>query len=392
MQNAASATLAWASFFLAIVAVLLNSPALFFMATALIATIIAAKLQAYYAVRGLRIQRYAPTEVQQGETVTVELAVASEQRLKRPLVRLQDQLPKKYSQALSRAAVAVAPDFGRPIRTRYQFVAGRRGVIKWEDVKVISTDALGLTSAQTTYHLPETQVVVLPAPIPFEAKLTFGAGGSTEGGPITQRAASGIAVRNLRPYVSGDPLRHVHWRSTARTGNLMVKEFETDSDIRAAILLPLGAGDDVVDSSGSALDDVIGYALFLTERLVWAGAEVWLPGLESEPPPAMSPDARLAAVQRLLAQVEAGSMPTMARQISALEGRHIGRPYIFLTRASDQLSQALTRLGTPAEVFVLDANEWKRPFAEGGSATDAGFVRLLESSGAQVHVLPRSRA
>lgn len=391
MQNAASATLAWASFFLAIVAMILNSPALFFMATALIATILAAKLQAYLAVRGLRIQRYVANEVQQGSMVTVELTVASERHLKRPLVRLIDQLPKRYEGKLERNAVAVAPDYGRPIRTRYQFLAGRRGVLTWSTIKVISTDALGLTSAQTTYELEPSVVTVLPAPIAFEANLSFGVGGSTEGGPISQRAATGIAVRNLRPYVSGDPLRHIHWRSSARSGTLLVKEFETDSDVRATIFLPLASGDDLVDQHGSALDDVIGYALYLAERLVWSGAEVWFPGLESGPPSGgQSPDARIRQVQRLLARAEAGDLPVMGSVIQQTDPNLLGKPYIFVTKPSDTLGRALVQAGVLAEVFVLDSKEWSRPFAENDSAQSPAFVSSLERSGARIHRLARS--
>nr|WP_231980430.1 DUF58 domain-containing protein [Tessaracoccus coleopterorum] len=44
----------------------------------------------------------------------------------------------------------------------------------------------------------------------------------------------------LRPYVAGDDRRHVHWRSTARTGRLMVRQFEESRMSRVAVSLDTG--------------------------------------------------------------------------------------------------------------------------------------------------------
>jgi uncharacterized protein (DUF58 family) len=46
-------------------------------------------------------------------------------------------------------------------------------------------------------------------------------------GEITKKITnSDISFHALRAYAPGDPLRNVHWRSTARTGQLMVRQFE----------------------------------------------------------------------------------------------------------------------------------------------------------------------
>ena len=44
----------------------------------------------------------------------------------------------------------------------------------------------------------------------------------------------------LRPYAPGDDRRHVHWRSTARTGSLMVRQFEESRMSRVAVALDTG--------------------------------------------------------------------------------------------------------------------------------------------------------
>ncbi|MBA3944542.1 MAG: DUF58 domain-containing protein [Herpetosiphonaceae bacterium] len=46
-------------------------------------------------------------------------------------------------------------------------------------------------------------------------------------------------VSTIRDYVTGDSFNRIHWRSTARTGNLMVKEFELDPTADIWIVLDL---------------------------------------------------------------------------------------------------------------------------------------------------------
>jgi uncharacterized membrane protein YfbV (UPF0208 family) len=60
MRNIASFALTWAAVFMTIVAVMLDSWAMFYMGTALVATIAACRFQAWLSVRGLRFERVAP--------------------------------------------------------------------------------------------------------------------------------------------------------------------------------------------------------------------------------------------------------------------------------------------------------------------------------------------
>ena len=79
--------------FLAVVAIMLNSPNLFYMGTALVCTIAACRLQAWLSVRGLRFERVAPESVSVGDLVNVEITVWSEHRVRRPLITVWDNLP-----------------------------------------------------------------------------------------------------------------------------------------------------------------------------------------------------------------------------------------------------------------------------------------------------------
>lgn len=54
---------------------------------------------------------------------------------------------------------------------------------------------------------------------------------------------SDISFHAIRPYASGDAQRHIHWKSTAKTGGLMVKQFEETKRSRLALLLATSAAE-----------------------------------------------------------------------------------------------------------------------------------------------------
>lgn len=58
-----------------------------------------------------------------------------------------------------------------------------------------------------------------------------------DGNPTSSIVDSDISFHAVRPYVPGDAQRHIHWKSTAKTGDLMVKQFEETKRSRLALLL-----------------------------------------------------------------------------------------------------------------------------------------------------------
>jgi hypothetical protein len=89
----------------------------------------------------------------------------------------------------------------------------------------------------TTVPLAQT-VLILPKRYPLPAIALPGTAKYQEGG-VALAASVGqsdeyVALRDYRP---GDPLRHIHWRSWARVGRPVVKEFEDEFFVRHALVL-----------------------------------------------------------------------------------------------------------------------------------------------------------
>ncbi|HEX7349956.1 DUF58 domain-containing protein [Brachybacterium sp.] len=100
----------------------------------------------------------------------------------------------------------------------------RRAVLVVGPVRSVRDDPLSLMRRQVTWA-KEQELFVHPR----TARLDDAASGflrDLEGTPSSDLSSSDIAFHALRDYAPGDDRRHVHWRTTARTGKLMVRQFE----------------------------------------------------------------------------------------------------------------------------------------------------------------------
>lgn len=111
---------------------------------------------------------------------------------------------------------------GEEHEVRYALPTERRGRIPVGPLKLERTDPLGLSRRVRSYGSVDTLVVrprVCLLPV-----LPSGKAHHVEG-PTSDTADDGsLTFHALREYVLGDDLRRVHWRSTARTGTLMVRQ------------------------------------------------------------------------------------------------------------------------------------------------------------------------
>jgi len=113
----------------------------------------------------------------------------------------------------------------------------RRGTLRLTGVTVACPDPLGLFRSFSRVSLPQT-VLILPKRYPLPAIALPGQQRLQEGG-VALAANIGCSEEfvSLRDYRQGDPLRHIHWRSWARTGKPIVKEFEDEFFVRHALIL-----------------------------------------------------------------------------------------------------------------------------------------------------------
>lgn len=395
----AGISLTWAALFLLVMAVLVYSPMLFYMATAIMVTIGAARLQAWLAVRYLRFERYTPPAVRVGEPVTVEIVVWSERELKRPLITVRDHLPSRLVVKNRSHSLPVAPSYDQPIRTRYSFVPTRRGRYRWERLTATGTDALGLVSMSKSYHTDPVELEVYPTPLPVNAEIRPLTGWGASDLDSGRVQGSGMDPKGVREFAFGDPLRYVHWRSSAKRDKIMVKEFETGSGVSLNFVLQRTDRTDFGNEDTSTFEAMCSHALFLASEYGKKGAIVIFPMHEShEQAAAQHPEERERAVRQILTDVEPNALTTLSQDVLSLRNRlREGETLVLFVAVQDEtLPQVLSSWpGVQVVVLVYDPAEYldqnsPKPIPRAACAPE--YIDQLERAGARVIPMPRQES
>jgi uncharacterized protein (DUF58 family) len=79
-----------------------------------------------------------------------------------------------------------------------------------------------------------------------------------EGTPSRDVVAEDISFHQIREYQPGDGRRHVHWKSTAKTGRLMVRQFEETRRARLAIVLGMHDDEFATDDEYELAVSIVG--------------------------------------------------------------------------------------------------------------------------------------
>lgn len=130
---------------------------------------------------------------------------------------------------------------GAVFEHRFAIPTVRRGVLQVGPVRTVRADPIGLvrreliwTQAQQLYIHPRT--IGVPS-------TTTGFIRDLEGNPTRQISNSDVSFHALREYVPGDERRFIHWKSTAKTGTYMVRQFEETRRSHLVIALSLASSD-----------------------------------------------------------------------------------------------------------------------------------------------------
>ena len=113
----------------------------------------------------------------------------------------------------------------------------RRGVVHFDGLTFARPDPLGIFRALRKVPLPQS-VLILPKryfipPIALPGAMKYQQGGVA----LASNVGQSDEFVALRDYRRGDPMRHIHWRSWAKTGKPIVKEFEDEFFVRHALVL-----------------------------------------------------------------------------------------------------------------------------------------------------------
>lgn len=122
---------------------------------------------------------------------------------------------------------------------RFIIPTERRAVIAIGPAQSVQGDPFSLMGRDTLWT-DVTEVFVHPRTVRLPGRQT-GFVHDLEGHPTPRVTNADMSFHALREYVAGDDRRHIHWRSTARTGDLMVRQYEETRQSRVAVALDVAA-------------------------------------------------------------------------------------------------------------------------------------------------------
>ncbi|HEY8913582.1 MAG TPA: DUF58 domain-containing protein [Lacisediminihabitans sp.] len=139
------------------------------------------------------------------------------------------------------------PSLDRGASSEHEFVVptARRGILSIGPVRTVRADPVGLVRRELVWT-GAVQLFVHPRTIGIPSTST-GFIRDLEGNPTRDISNSDVSFHALREYVPGDDRRYIHWKSTAKTGTYMVRQFEETRRSHLVIALSLATANYATD-------------------------------------------------------------------------------------------------------------------------------------------------
>jgi uncharacterized protein (DUF58 family) len=183
----------------------------------------------------LRCQRQIiPPRVAPGQQATVRVRLDNVSRISTGLLLAEETIP--YSLGSRPRYVLNGIERSGSREVSYQLRSDLRGKFVIGPMRVRIADVFGLVELTANFASKNT-LTVTPKIVPLTAASTTGSWSSDGDGRTRMTAAAGDDDVIPRAYRDGDELRRVHWRSTARYGELMVRREEQRWQDRAVVIL-----------------------------------------------------------------------------------------------------------------------------------------------------------
>jgi len=187
-------------------------------------------LAAVLPVRSLgsiRIRRRPISPVSVGDPLTIELEIENCALKPKTLLQVQDLLQSELGMPVQRPVEIIQPQSVH--HWVYEYPTAKRGIYRWHEVQIRTATPLGLFWCRRSWQAP-AMAIIYPTVLPLtRCPLVdeIGIEDSTQfySDRLSHSATEDI-TRSLRPYRVGDPLRLIHWRTSARYGELQVRELE----------------------------------------------------------------------------------------------------------------------------------------------------------------------
>lgn len=239
---------------LAIAAVLLllsaiiRAPVLGILALVIAVIGLALRIWWDFALRNLTYTRhFSTTRAFWGDTVTMDLTLENAKPLPLPRTELRETVSSQVN-IVDHATELSIETQGRVFRTlfslgmyervtqHFTLTCDRRGWQRFGPVQFVASDPFGMVSRKESREVTEG-VLVYPRMVPVSELVVPARQPIGDFKPSTPLVDDPMRIAGIRPYVPGDSPKRIHWRATARTGDLQSRVYEASATPIAAIFL-----------------------------------------------------------------------------------------------------------------------------------------------------------
>lgn len=277
---------------------------LFMVLAVMLSLLVVSGLASRQNVRGLQVELDTPAELYANRPFRLDVTVLHRASLlPRWFLLVTPQL------AAADAAAKAAPEAHRghswviPVLPRrgqqhcqLPWVIHRRGHHRLRGVRITSLFPFGLFQKGELYP-GNHQLLVYPQL--FEAARRPDEGASDTGSDSRRRVGWGYDLYQLRAFRPGDDPRSIHWKQSARTGELVYKEREAERGRRIAVLFDNGTGKLSDEDHQQRFEMLVSEAATAVVQYLQLGYEVELVTRDHRVPFANGPRQRHAALETL---------------------------------------------------------------------------------------------
>ncbi len=333
-------------------------------------------------------RRLEPARLAAGNRARAVLRIENVSRLPTGLLLVEDTIPYLLGGRPRVVVERLAPR--RPIDVGYYINGEARGRYKVGPLTVRLLDPFGLCELPRAFTSVDTLVVtpqvdVLPG---TALRGEWGGAGQSTNRAVSTHGDDDVATREYR---HGDDLRRIHWRTTARRGELTVRREEQPWESRAAVLLDARLVAHRGDGPASSLEWAISAAASVSRHLAQRGYDV---RLATDAGGEVSSSALgVAGFDGAMLDVLAGLAPSNGQSlhVGVDAARRVGGQGLIVAIVgtihaddADRLARLRAADRSTGVVFMLDTDTWAPATATAPTGDHHRIVGLLAAAGWRV--------
>jgi uncharacterized protein (DUF58 family) len=236
----------------------------------LLSVIVASGVLSELSLRSLGVARRPPPHVYASRPFLMEIAVGNlKRRLSSFSIEIEDLIDGR---PLDKKCYFLKIPPSRTQKTSYRHTFSRRGVYRFGGFRIGSKFPFTLFRKSRDFAAAGEVLVypaVYPVALPRPRALSLG------DAPVARKGRHGEFF-GLREYRDGDGRHDIHWRSSARMGRLMVREYEEEAQQRATLVLDNALPRDPDEAERDELERAVSLTASLAAAYLGAGYAVRL--------------------------------------------------------------------------------------------------------------------